>query len=66
MQPLLPFHGAGHMLLVGTVRTGKTRLLMQMQLSALDTAPPPPVASPAAPPTRHVPAWVATFGKEPR
>ena len=65
MQPLQPFHGYGHMLLVGTVRTGKSHLLMQLQLSALETAPAPPVAPTAAPPTRYVPAWVATFGKEP-
>ena len=66
MQPLQPLHGYGHMLLVGTVRKGKTRLLMQLQLSALETAPAPPVAATAALSTRHVPAWVATLGKEPR
>lgn len=64
MQPLQPLlgHGLGHMLLAGTVRTGKSHLLVQLQLSAGETAPAPPVA----PPVRPAPVWVGTFGKEPR
>lgn len=70
MKPMQRLDGYSHMLLVGTMRTGKSALLTQLMLSALETPPvvpatqlPRPLARPA--PEQDVKAWSFIFRKDP-
>lgn len=66
MKPLQRLDGYGHMLLAGTVRTGKSALLTQLMLSALETPPVVP-ATPLPRPAleQDVKAWPFTSRKDP-
>jgi hypothetical protein len=67
MKPLHELDGPGHMLCVGTVRTGKTHLLMQLQLAALQTPPAMPVTAWRIPVTeQQAQALLGAPGKEAR
>jgi len=71
MKPLQCLIGHGHVLLAGTMRTGKSALLTQLMQSAIDKHPP---VLPAAQLPRPLPrtaleqgvqAWTYTSGKDP-